>query len=77
VFDAEPEVASWLVEYRTVDGRPETIVTFAPAWGAAVVPLVRRLDRHFRATQFIVVSVDEVTAKIAAGGGRVIGATPA
>jgi hypothetical protein len=33
----------------------EAVVTLAPAVGAAVVPLLRRLDRHIGATQFIVV----------------------
>jgi len=77
VLDGEAEVAAWQVEYRTVAGLPESIVLLAPAWGAAVVPLIRRLDRHLRATQFVVLPADEVTARVdAAGGRRVLGAVP-
>jgi len=75
VLDREPEVAAWLVEYRTVNGSPETIVTLAPSDGAAVEPLLRRLDEHLRATRFVVVTAEEVAAKVEeAGGGRVVGA---
>ena len=70
VFAAENEVAAWLVEYRSVGGIGETIVTLAPAWGAAVVPLIRRLDRHLRATQFVVLPEGEVVARLQASGGR-------
>ena len=78
VLDGEPEVAAWQVEYRTVGGEAETIVVLAPSWGAAVVPLIRRLDRHLRATQFVVLAPEEVTARVeAAGGRRVIGTVPA
>lgn len=78
VLDAEAEVAAWQVEYRTVDGRPETIVVLAPAWGAALVPLIRRLDRHLRATQFVVLTPEEIAARIdSAGGRRILGGVPA
>lgn len=59
-LDADAEVAAWQTEYRTVGGARELIVTLAPTWGAAVVPLVRRLDQRVRATQFVVLGVDEV-----------------
>jgi hypothetical protein len=78
VLDAEAEVAAWQVEYRTVDGVPETIVVLAPSWGAPVVPLIWRLDRHLRATQFVVLTLDDVAARVdASGGRRVVGTTPA
>jgi len=70
VLDAESDVQSWQVERRLVGGVEETIVVIAPAWGVAVVPLVRRLNRHLRATQFIVLPVEEVTARVAGAGGR-------
>ncbi|HEY2430164.1 MAG TPA: hypothetical protein VGI06_14595 [Acidimicrobiales bacterium] len=77
ILDGEPEVAAWQVEYRTVDGVPETIVVLAPGWGAAVVPLIRRLDRHLRATQFVVLPAEEVTARLdASGGRRILGTVP-
>ena len=77
VLDAEAEVATWQVEYRTVAGRTETIVLLAPVWGAATVPLIRRLDRHLRATQFVVLPPDEIAGRIAqADGQRVIGDAP-
>ncbi|MHB8663561.1 MAG: phenylacetate--CoA ligase family protein [Acidimicrobiales bacterium] len=72
VLDGEAEVAAWQVELRSVDGRPEMIVLVAPAPGAAVVPLVRRLDRHLHATQFVVLAPEEVSARIGAAGGQVI-----
>src|SRR5579864_5060749 len=62
VLSQEPEVAAWLVEYRSVNGSSETIVTLAPGPGADVDPLVRRLDDQLHATQFVVVSADEVAA---------------
>ena len=70
LLDAEAEVETWQVERRLVRGAEETIVVIAPAWGAAVVPLIRRLDRHMRATQFIVLPVEEVAARVAAAGGQ-------
>ena len=70
VFGADPDVAEWQVERRTVEGRDELIVTLAPVWGAAVVPLIRRLDRHLHATQFVVLSADEVAARVEASGGE-------
>jgi hypothetical protein len=74
VLDREPEVAAWLVEYRSVNGSPETIVTLAPADGAAVGPLLARLGAHLRATQFVVASTEEVAARVqAAGGDRIVG----
>ena len=77
ILDAEADVAAWQVEYRIANGAPETIVLLAPAWGAATVPLIRRLDRHLRATQFVVLSADEVTDRIArAGGRRILGESP-
>jgi hypothetical protein len=72
VLDAETDVAAWQVEYRVFGGEPETIVSIAPAWGAAVVPLVRRLDRHLRATQFIVLTAEEIAARVDAAGGRIV-----
>jgi len=78
ILEAEPEVAAWQVEYRMVDGHAETIVVLALAWGAALVPLLRRLDRHLRATQFVVLSLEEVAARIeTAAGQRVVGAADA
>ncbi len=74
VFAREPEVAAWLVEYRFVNGSPETIVTLAPGGGADVAPLLQRLDTSLRATQFVVVSADEVAARVRDAGGRIIGA---
>ena len=77
ILDAESDVAAWQVERRVVDGTPETIVVIAPAWGAATAPLVRRLDRYLRATQFIVLSAEEVAARVdRAGGERVLGEGP-
>ncbi|GAC1313183.1 MAG: hypothetical protein NVSMB12_04500 [Acidimicrobiales bacterium] len=77
VLDGEPEVASWQVEYRTVGDDRETIVFLAPTWGAATIPLIRRLDRHLRATQFVVLPADEIAARIAAAEGRrVLGDAP-
>ena len=77
VLDAEPEVASWQVEYRAVGDLRETIVFVAPTWGAATIPLIRRLDRHLRATQFVVLPADEIAARIAAEDGRrVLGDAP-
>jgi hypothetical protein len=70
VLSGDPDVAEWHVERRTVGGRQEVIVTVAPVWGAAVVPLIRRLDRHLGATQFVVLSADEVAARVAASGGE-------
>jgi predicted small lipoprotein YifL len=70
VFAADPDVAEWHVERRSVDGRDELIVTLAPVWGAAVVPLIRRLDRHLHATQFVVLSADEVAARVEASDGE-------
>jgi hypothetical protein len=70
VFGADPDVAEWHVERRTVEGGEELIVTLAPVWGAAVVPLIRRLDRHLHATQFVVLSADEVAARVEASGGE-------
>lgn len=72
VLDAEADVAAWQVEYRSVDGTEETIVLVAPAWGAALVPLVRRLDRHLGATQFVVLSAEEIAARVDAAGGRIV-----
>jgi hypothetical protein len=78
LLDAEADVAGWQIEYRAVDGSVETIVHIAPSWGAAIVPLVRRLDRHLRATQFVVQSADEVAARVERDNGeRVIGAPEA
>jgi hypothetical protein len=74
VLGQDPEVAAWLVEYRTVNELPETIVTVAPASGVAVGPLLQRLDRDLRVTQFVVLPADEVAAKVRAAGGRVVGA---
>lgn len=77
VLDAESDVATWQVEYRTVGRERETIVFLAPVWGAATVPLIRRLDRHLRATQFVVLPPDEIAARIArAGGQRIVGDAP-
>jgi hypothetical protein len=70
VLDNEVDVAAWQIEYREVDGRREIIVTLAPAWAAAVVPLIRRLDRQLSATQFVVLTADEVARRIDASGGR-------
>ena len=70
VLDGEAEVAAWQVEYRVVGDRHETIVVLAPTWGAPVVPLIRRLDRHLRATQFVVLTAEEVAARVDASGGR-------
>jgi len=75
LLDEEIDVAAWQLEYRRLDGRSETIVVLAPAWGAAVVPLIRRLDRHLRATQFIVLGAEEVAARVAVAGGRRITGT--
>jgi hypothetical protein len=74
VFAREPEVAAWLVEYRSVNGSPETIVTLAPGEGADVVPLIHRLDDTLRVTQFVVLSADQVAARVRDAGGRIIGA---
>lgn len=77
VLAAESDVAAWQVEYRTVGRERETIVFLAPAWGAATVPLIRRLDRHLRATQFVILPPDEIAARIArAGGRRIVGDAP-
>ena len=70
VLSGDPDVAEWHVERRTVGGREEVIVTVAPVWAAAVVPLIHRLDRHLGATQFVVLSADEVAARVAASGGE-------
>jgi hypothetical protein len=75
-LDAEAEVANWQVERRVVAGTQETIVFLAPAWGAAVVPLIRRLDRHVRATQFVVLPGEEIAARVATAGGRRVIDTP-
>ncbi|GAC1601591.1 MAG: hypothetical protein NVS3B21_29290 [Acidimicrobiales bacterium] len=70
VLDADRDVAAWQIEFRIVAGRRETIVFLAPAWGAAVVPLIRRIDRHLRATQFVIEEPDEVATRILASDGR-------
>ena len=70
ILDADRDVAAWQIEFRTVAGQPEMIVHLAPVWGAAVVPLIRRIDRHLRATQFIIEEADEVAARILATDGR-------
>ncbi len=78
VFEGDPDVAEWQVEYRSVGGRTETIVMLAPVWGAAVVPLIRRLDRHLRATQFVVLTADDLAERVdAAGGRRIVGTSEA
>ncbi|GAC1531883.1 MAG: hypothetical protein NVS3B12_08630 [Acidimicrobiales bacterium] len=70
ILDADRDVAAWQIEFRTVAGCRETIVFLAPAWGAAAVPLIRRIDRHLRATQFIIEEADEVARRVLASEGR-------
>jgi hypothetical protein len=78
VVGQDPEVTAWLVEYRTVDGSPEAVVTVAPAPGVAEGALVDRLDRQLQGPRIVVKSAAEVHAEVeAAGGAHVIGAPPA
>jgi len=64
LLDGEPEIAAWQVQHRLVGGHRETIVILAPALGAALVPLIRRLDRHLHATQFVVLGADELASRV-------------
>ncbi len=64
LLDGEPKIAAWQVQYRLVAGHRETIVILAPALGAALVPLIHRLDRHLHATQFVVLGADELASRV-------------
>jgi hypothetical protein len=72
VLDAEADVDAWQIEYRAGADGDEMIVVLAAAAGAEVVPVLRRLDDLLGATQFIVLTSDELAGRIDAAGGRLV-----
>jgi hypothetical protein len=54
LLEAEPDVASYDLEERTVDGQPELIVRMALRDGTDPAEVVARLDPRLHATQYVV-----------------------
>jgi hypothetical protein len=70
VLDRTPEVIGWQAELRTVGGADELIVHLAVDGGNRRHPgrVLRTLDRELAVTQFVVVSPDELEARLGATG---------
>ncbi|MCU1460821.1 MAG: hypothetical protein JWO37_896 [Acidimicrobiales bacterium] len=70
VLSAHPGIAAWQAELRAVDGVEELLVFFAPTATGHPGRLVRDLDRHLAATQYVVVPRDELDLRLDEHGGR-------
>ena len=70
VLSAHPGIAAWQAELRWIDGVEELLVFVAPASGSHPGRLLRDIDRHLAATQYVVLPRPELDARIAEHGGR-------
>jgi hypothetical protein len=70
VLDDHPLVDLWQAELRTVDGVEELVVFLTPRLnGAHPGRLLRELDRHLSATQFVVLDRRSLSARLRRSGG--------
>ena len=63
-------LAAWQVEHRRRRGHDELVVHLALAEGAELGAVLVSLERAIGATQYVVASEDEISARVAATGGR-------
>jgi hypothetical protein len=69
-LSAHPGIVAWQVELRTVNGAEELLIFFTPSRTGHPGRLIRDLDRHLGATQYIVVPRDELDERLAEHDGR-------
>lgn len=69
-LDEHPGVAGWQAELSDLRGNEELVVFMAPTPGVRLGPLLAELDEKLSATQYVVLSSDELDARIAALGDR-------
>jgi hypothetical protein len=70
MLSAHPGIAAWQVEMRIVDGHPELLVFVSPSGNGHPGRLVRDLDRHLAATQYVVVPRTELDERLDEHEGR-------
>jgi hypothetical protein len=64
VLDRHPLVTAWQAELRTVDGNEELIVFLSLAAGAPAEAVVRELDEHLSATQYVLMRRSQLDARV-------------
>ncbi len=68
VLDEHPQVALWQAELRTHRGSEELIVFLTPAVSGHPGRLLRQLDRQLSVTQFVVLDLHDLRARLRATG---------
>ena len=69
-LSAHPGVDAWQVELRSVDGVDELLVFVTPSDSTHPGRLLRDLDRHLGATQYVILERGELDERLAEHDGR-------